>query len=186
MGVKVQGGAFALGYLCLHPLAFNEAPLDPGCSWDALIKVAATEAFWTLDKTSMNKLAKYLHLDVPPGSSVFQTVFSMVQGVLTTLTDQEVVDICRKRLARMSNPSSWSEELANVDEAMACLDKHDEKDIKREQEAQKRDLETKEVFSKDFKEKRRALKEAAEAWAHQQQNTLHNECGHMQACCNTC
>lgn len=98
-----------------------------------LIRVAASAAFWGMDKCSMDKLAKHLEINIPHGSSLLTTILSLAQGVLKDKSESEVLQICSARLAGVE-PDAWAEELLQVDEAISCLDKHDEKDFKREQE----------------------------------------------------
>ena len=42
---------------------------------------AALEAFWGMDRRSMDKRAKHLEINIPHGSSLLTTIPSLTQGV---------------------------------------------------------------------------------------------------------
>jgi hypothetical protein len=132
----------------------------PGGTAQNLLKIAALEAFWAIDKVTLDRLAKHRDVDLPKGSSLFQTIFYLIRSVLEDKTEEEILLICSARLARIE-PHAWSDEILQVDEAVQCLDKHDEKEFKREQQNASTAKELSSSFSKEYAAKHAELRARA-------------------------
>ena len=125
-----------------------------------MIKVAALEAFWAIDKVTLDKLANHMGVALPKGSSLSQTIFFLIQAVFKDKAGDEILRICSARLARIV-PNAWSDEALQVDEAMQCLGKHDEKEFKREQQNASTAKELSSSFGREYAAKHSELKARA-------------------------
>lgn len=128
-------------------------PFPAGDGKDSLLKVAAQNAFWMVDKTSLERLVRSRGLPLPPGRSLFETIVALVEKYAGGGTAEEVLAIAAKRLAKMRSADSWTEGILEVDDAVECLDHHDHKVVDNEKKNaldRKAELED---FRKDYRQK---------------------------------
>lgn len=76
-----------------------------GESPEPLLKVAALNAFWLADETSLDYLARSLGIVVSSGSGLHETLLHEE----TSLPEGDILHIVAKRLARLRNMNAWCE-----------------------------------------------------------------------------
>lgn len=106
-----------------------DAPARP------LRAVAAESAFWALDKPTLTRLASHWGVRVPAGANLFDLVHSLVASSLPDRDELDVMDICCSRLGALQKKAQFSDELAELDEAVEVLDRNDQKKIQGERRA---------------------------------------------------
>lgn len=127
-----------------------------------LAQVAAEEAYWAADVTTLRKISREFQLDVPQEGSEFETCFSMVKGVLGG-SDTETMERMRHRLGKSSPLQAASVEiLMEVDEAMQCLEKEDEERLRKEIVDSAKADERKETYRQVWTEKMKQVRAEAE------------------------
>lgn len=109
--------------------AFDALGIGPA----SLQECAARMAFWNMEKSTLGMLAKYWGMTVPVGSSLFETVWSLVKFSLPHLDEAQLLSVMQRRVAQLEYNSLFSQELLAVDEAVEVLDKSDEHRIRQEQ-----------------------------------------------------
>lgn len=115
----------------------------------SLLRIAAGSAFWSLDRTWLDQLAKFIGCQVAKGADLFGVVFSLVCHCIPAIADCDAIDIVTQRLAMMeAKCGDDAEDLATVDEAMQVLEKRDE-DIVR---AAKKDAATTQEVTSAFRQ----------------------------------
>ena len=138
-------------------LAFPSAQHGP----EPIMRVVARQAFWSLGKATLLTFARHVGAQVCKGSSLFDTVFALVQCQLPELADQEVFTVFCRRVAGMKAQQMWSSELAQVDEATEVLDQSDEKAMAEGREQQQSIAHEMESFTKEYAIKAAAVRAAA-------------------------
>lgn len=123
---------------------------------EALCKVAAKKAFWSLKVPFLTTLANHLGLELSGCSSLCEVVFRMVQGVLG-VDDLECANILSLRLARNDISATYSQQITNLDEAIDCMDAHDAKRVKEEQREVENERRERAVFVSEYGVRRRAI-----------------------------
>lgn len=118
-----------------------------------ILELAARHCFWSIDKTTLDRLAANLEVRIEGGSTLFHTCLALVKAI-GKYSDEEAMNIVAKRLARMKGRFSWSEGLLELDDATACLDHHDVKKVHDEMQAITTQKEEAEQFSREFRAKR--------------------------------
>ena len=101
---------------------------------EALLRIAALNAFWALNLTFLQALARHLGVVVPSGGRAFDVCFALVRFSLPELSEQEVLEILAKRavaLKQRSEDASGSEVL-QTEEAGQFLSKDDHKELQKE------------------------------------------------------
>ena len=116
------------------------------CPTYGLQELAARCAFWLLPKAFLDTLAKDMGLQLPSGSTLFDTVWALCEGCLPDASKEELLQIVQGRIASTAKAlSSITEELANSEEAMEVLEQRDSKIVSKhleEAEAHKQELES--------------------------------------------
>jgi hypothetical protein len=125
-----------------------------------LVMVLAKEAFFTLKLANLKRLAKHLHIPLANDADLFDVLFTMVKHVLK-ITDDLVLAILAKRLARGDMRLQWSDELANLDEAAELLEKSDQPTVKESKEAAVKLKLEQQSFASDFRTRASAARVAA-------------------------
>jgi hypothetical protein len=95
--------------------------------------MAAKHAFWNFDKPLLDKIVDHAGLESPAGSSLCEQLLSMVMQVLQCDED-EGLNVIAVRLDVKSGTGSNLDDFLQLDEAAACLDTFDQKDLKDEQD----------------------------------------------------
>jgi hypothetical protein len=90
------------------------------------ISVAAKSAFWSLTHAFLKKLAGHLEIDVRAGASLFQLLFTMVDGLVDG-NEEEILDIISKRLGEVDGSDIGFDDILELDDAAVCLDENDRK-----------------------------------------------------------
>lgn len=101
----------------------------------SLQRLAAQRAFWTVENATLGRIASHLGCTIRAGSSLFDTVWQLVQACLPELSDSAIMTIVRLRVAAFGAGDLFTEELLQVDEAVAVLEKSDERRLHEEQKA---------------------------------------------------
>lgn len=124
------------------------------CPTFDLQELAARCAFWLLPKCFLDTLAKDMGVQLPAGSSLFDTVWALCEGCLPSASKEELLKIVQGRIASTVKAlSSNTEELASSEEALEVLEKRDGKIVSRfleEAEVQKQELQS---FTAQYKAK---------------------------------
>lgn len=119
-------------------------------------EVAAREAFWELSRTELMSFAEEWDISIDSGESLMGVLFTMVKAI-TEVPDMDVMDIIHKRLARASQPSDWTSEILEIDEALQCVDRQDQELIVQEKKtAVQRAQETVGILQ-DYKQRRQDI-----------------------------
>eukprot|EP00969_Alexandrium_andersonii_P224282 9904948-Alexandrium_andersonii.AAC.1 len=100
-----------------------------------LLQVAALQAFWSLEQPPLVKLASHLGARLPSGARVFDILFALVSHVLPHASMSEVMNICCKRLASFERKMQWSDEYAELDEAVQVLAREDQENLTSQKKA---------------------------------------------------
>ena len=90
------------------------------------ISFAATPAFCNLTRASLKKLAGHLGIDVRAGASLFQLLFTMVDGLVDG-NEEEILDIISKRLGEVDGSDIGIVDILELDDAAVCFDENDRK-----------------------------------------------------------
>lgn len=125
----------------------------------SLMQAGARSAFWEFDKPLLDKLCQEFGITVPPGSSIFQTLLAMVSTTLD-LEEEAALEILGRRLDVATGAGTNLEDFLELEEAAACLDEGDRKELVEEQ----RKIATQVSVCRNFKEawrmKRKDISEA--------------------------
>lgn len=136
------------------------------------LTVAAMMAFWSVEKSTLTKLSSHLGLALPEGGSLMDTVWGLMKHCLPAASDEEIVQLCCKRVASFDLPTWWSDELLEVEEAAAVLERSDEQEIQKQKEKVASVLGQAQSFRSEFKAKAAAVaKAAAKSHAKRRRNT---------------
>lgn len=129
---------------------------------EAFERVAARNAWWDLDQGFIRRLCTRLGLRLrSPSGDLLDTIVDSVMrvlGVEEEEEEEEALQIARIRLARMRRASSYSKQLANVDEAMKVLDRNDTDSFKSAQAAAAKRVDVMCVYKEAFKQRRQAAR----------------------------
>ena len=129
---------------------------------EAMIRVLARNAFFSLTKTNVEDLCNHEGYELEDTGTLFSTVFSAVRSVLKT-SDESTLAIMRQRFARLPSETTYTGELLALDEADMCLDDADKKEMKRLMEKSAEDHVDKRTFSKHLQQKREQISKKAAA-----------------------
>jgi len=123
----------------------------------ALLIIAALACFWTLAKTTLERLARHLGLAVRSGDSLFAVLWALVKHILKK-SDEETLAIIVFRLGKLRcHEDTVADEMLELDDADDILDRADKEELKARR-GQKKDREVeREGFEKDYREKRKAV-----------------------------
>lgn len=132
---------------------------------EPLLKVAAREALWSVDKASLMLFARYSGFAVSAGSSLFDTVFDLCKAQLPELDDDAILRSVCRRVSLMQSRQQWSGELAQADEAMEVLDRQGEKAMASAKSQQADLVKETEVFVKDDSAKANTVRGSAKSLA---------------------
>ena len=95
-------------------------------------------------------------VSIPPGSTLFDVLFIIIQHVLE-LSDAATMDIIFLRIGAMHQNTLYSKELLKVDDAIYCLDRNDLQACTERQKHVVQQLEEKDTFIRQYQHKKRAL-----------------------------
>lgn len=116
-----------------------------------LLRQAALQAFWSFGSTSLSWVARMAGVRLSSGMSLFEKLDGLVRGILPELSDDEVMDILRKRL----KVSSLLDELAADDSMAELVDEQDKKQFQEVVDGVRQEKATLEVFRDEWREKKR-------------------------------
>jgi hypothetical protein len=102
-----------------------------------LVKVASSNAFWSLGKTTLLQIAKSEGIAIPAGASLVDTLFKMVVSI-SEVSEEAAIPIVAQRQAVSDISSNFHSALMEVDEAVQCLDQRDHDEFKKEEKMQLR------------------------------------------------
>lgn len=107
-----------------------------------------------LPKAVLDKLAADRHIDIQPGADLFQTLWSVVQGVLQC-SDDETLEVLAARLDPIKHgESEVVDELLAMDEGIVGLAPEEQQEVKQEQTKQMRSRVQRQAYQKAYSEKR--------------------------------
>lgn len=108
---------------------------------DTVKCIAAKAGFWNLSRALVEKYAEFLNINIPRGSSTFETVFYTVQGILKC-NDEVALKACQHRVIFSKRMNFRSSDIVKIDAAIQTFDMHDHDEIIQTQKnAQEADLE---------------------------------------------
>lgn len=125
-----------------------------------LPKLLAANAYFELPRSLLHELAGYLGHELPPGSSLFETLFGLVQAELG-LTDSQVLDIIRRRLGRLDCENDLNAALLQIDEAADLLERSDVQVLHEEQRSLQIERESRRALVSEYKARRSDVTKAA-------------------------
>ena len=138
--------------------AFQAAANSPQ---DTLLKVAAREAFFRLDKPWLTDLSSFLGIPLPESASLFDMLLKLATSILAVSEEQAMVPL-RPRMGAYAAREQFSEELANLDEAAELLERNGAKRMHEEKDALQKvrcaESEYKRVFAQKATELRGKVK----------------------------
>jgi hypothetical protein len=106
-------------------VAITSGPLRP------LLECAALNVFWTLPKTLLCKLAKYLGVEHQQKDSLVQVLAALVKDQLKC-NDAKLAEVLSLRLMKLQAPSD--ELIIDTDDFKDLLDESDQKDLQKDDE----------------------------------------------------
>lgn len=124
----------------------------------SLKQLAARQAYWTVDKSSLKKLAEYQRLTVPKGSTIVDILMSLARCAYPQASEDDLMDMCCVRLGAYMKGATWSEELCQMDEAVEVLSTNDHKTVSEERKKAKMQEEEAVEFRDHYKTSRTSLK----------------------------
>ena len=97
---------------------------------DDLMRIAAREAFFQIKTATLVWIANYLKVHLSQTTSLFRTLFELVQAVLG-IDDQAALEILAKRMGSMdADPGETYAQLLKMDDACELLDATELKSVK--------------------------------------------------------
>ena len=117
LSVKLKQGKWCHRYGCL---------MEPTCEPTHLLALCARNAFWVVPKTTLVTAAKQLGIEVDPASSLPQLILTMAEKILGKLSDEEKLQLLRKRLPKQDDVQELLMAQENLDE---LLEKDDHEQI---------------------------------------------------------
>lgn len=120
-----------------------------------ILEVAAQACFWGFKKPLLMSVCKRESVETEPGADDFDLLWRMVEHFLPGLSSHQVLDIVAKRLAGDCKYNDCVlEEILQLDEAVQCLDKAEEDDVRQEQKKVRAEQSEHKAFLTRFREKR--------------------------------
>ena len=101
---------------------------------EPIINLMARNAWFSLPQTTIGDFLEYRGKECPRGASLFDVVFAGTKAILD-LPDASVMEIMRVRFAKLPIHNEYLGSLLEVDEAQACLDEQDRKELVKVQHA---------------------------------------------------
>ena len=132
-------------------------------SFGPVLHLAARHAFWNIDKATLMRFAEHERIDIPKGSSLFDTLWYLIEGIFPKMPDEELMELCCMRLGSFKDKLQWSDELADIDEAREVLDRNDQSVLETERKAVCTIAEHAEEFKRDYTAKFKVLAKPAAA-----------------------
>lgn len=132
---------------------------------EPVLRIAAREAFWGADKSTLLSFARLVHCDIVGGSSLFDVLHSLVHFLLPELEPPELLRIVSRRASVFKSAQQWSSELAQVEEAAEVLDRADEKEMQASRSRQGDAARELESFTREFSARAAAVRASAKAKA---------------------
>ena len=118
-----------------------------------LLPLAARAGFFNLSKATLGSFCEFLGR--AKGEDLFATLQELSQAILPDSSAEERNLICERRLGSMRrDTSSCVEELGELDDGIAMLDKNDEKDLRKEIEQRVVQKTVADSFAQRLQEKR--------------------------------
>lgn len=128
-------------------------PFPVGSGAGSVLTVAASNAFWLVDKASLDRLARSRGVALSSGGSLCDTILVLVEKYAGVSGQEEALAIASTRLAKMRCAQSWTEGILEVDAAIECLGHHDHKAVEAEKKSVL-DLRSElDEFRKDYRKK---------------------------------
>ena len=121
--------------------------------------LAAQHAFWKVEKSVLQELAKLKKVDLPRAASVYQVVCALIKAFLPGATDEICMQYAKHRIAAGEKQDTWNDEISCCDEAQAVLEKSDAQALKTEKKQAALETEEHKEFSKEFTKAKKAAAE---------------------------
>ena len=100
---------------------------------DTVFKVAARNAWWSLQRATLELVAQHLGEHVGDSTNMFDLLFTLTKKVLGC-SDSEVLAILESKMHKMMRDTAAFSHILYIDEATACLREDDRQEIQREQQ----------------------------------------------------
>lgn len=132
---------------------------------EPIIRIAAKQAFWELKKTMLDQICRYASIEIEPGSSEFETLWAMLCHILPEMEQTDLLAVASKRLGGTSAPGDdcTLQEILLIDEAVACLDKAEESEVREEQKKTRAAEADRKVYEQKYRAQRVRVMAAAAA-----------------------
>ncbi len=96
-----------------------------------ILEFAARHAFWQLPKTTLDMLCRKKGIDA--GSTLFDSLCKLIKSIIAGLTDEQLADILRLRVASSPKHDHFAMEILQLDSFMDCLDREEHEQLVKEQ-----------------------------------------------------
>lgn len=123
---------------------------------DSLLRIAASQAFWSLPRSWLSTLASHEGWDTGIGDSEFNMLFGCVQNALAC-SDDEALATVSKRLGANDLDSSFAAAVMEIDAAIDVLDRNDHQKVSSKQKDVAQHESARKAFVDDFGEKKREV-----------------------------
>lgn len=119
-----------------------------------ILRLAALQGFWTLDRGWLLQLASHIGCEIPSGASVLDVVHCLCKHLLSgIMSSSDILKRVQGRLQRSESVvSDDCEDLARCDEAVDVLDKRDEDAVRKAQKEYKDKKVLTETFRQSFRQ----------------------------------
>jgi len=124
-----------------------------------LPKLLALHAYFDMRVAALQEMAKYLGMELPPGCSLFEALFTLIQKELGA-DESRALEIVHRRLAASHPETDVNAVLLRVDEAAELLERSDMQVLHEEQQDVQLQCTARAAFAREYRERRWALAKA--------------------------
>lgn len=125
----------------------------------SLLKAGCRSAWWGMSRSAISELCTYFGIAVESGAGLADMCWTMAASALGG-SDQELLDILHRRVARDSNNSIFSEALLEVDEALEVIDHMDTRKVQEAQREARSSASTRAAFKSDYAQRAQTVRAA--------------------------
>lgn len=123
----------------------------------SLLEIAAGQAFWSLPQAFVHKIAAHGGVDFIPSTCAFNEIFSIVLNILKC-NEETALMIMQQRFGSEGHGGGSSlDDILMLEEAIQCLDKNDEAEVRECKDKRARHAEAKEVMRVAYLQKHREV-----------------------------
>lgn len=129
------------------------------CLPSPLHEVAARHCFWRLEKTFIQRLCAHLDIQLDTGGSLLSVCVVAIMGILSCPEDEALGFVAQRMAVEAANV--WHDEVLDIEEAAQCLDRHDQDEVGRQQQAARSAKEEANDFRNEYRQRRSAVASGA-------------------------